>query len=130
MSYGFGTTEIGRAVAELAKKNAAAKGESSSSIDKGGDDKHHDPRDAQVEFNPFIHFDDPRLVNALAANAPEAAAIDEFLTVLSVCHTVIPETNAKTGQIDYRASSPDEEALVKLPSAWDTTSSPQPRSWK
>ncbi|KAG6619942.1 Phospholipid-transporting ATPase [Phytophthora cinnamomi] len=113
VSYGFGTTEIGRAVAEMAKKNATAKGESNGLTGKGDDDKHHDPRDAQVDFNPLIHFDDPRLVNVLATNAPEAAAIDEFLTVLSVCHTVIPETNAKTGQIDYRASSPDEEALVK-----------------
>ncbi|POM73128.1 Phospholipid-transporting ATPase, partial [Phytophthora palmivora] len=116
VSYGFGTTEIGRAVAELAKKNAIANGTSSGSIDaldKEDDDKHRDPRDAQVDFNPLIHFDDPRLVNALASNTPEASAIDEFLTVLSVCHTVIPEPNAKTGQIDYRASSPDEEALVK-----------------
>ncbi|KAE9117289.1 Phospholipid-transporting ATPase [Phytophthora fragariae] len=113
VSYGFGTTEIGRAVAEMAKKNATTKGESSSSNDKGDDDKHHDPRDAQVDFNPLIHFDDPRLINALADNGPEAAAIDEFLTVLSVCHTVIPENNAKTGEVDYRASSPDEEALVK-----------------
>ncbi|KAE8907831.1 putative phospholipid-transporting ATPase [Phytophthora fragariae] len=67
----------------------------------------------EVDFNPLIHFDDPRLINALADNGPEAAAIDEFLTVLSVCHTVIPENNAKTGEVDYRASSPDEEALVK-----------------
>ncbi|ETN22192.1 hypothetical protein PPTG_02205 [Phytophthora nicotianae INRA-310] len=112
VSYGFGTTEIGRAVAEMAKKNAAAKGLTIDSNDKE-DDKHHDPRDAQVDFNALIHFDDPRLINALATNAPEAAAIDEFLTVLSVCHTVIPEKNVKTGEIDYRASSPDEEALVK-----------------
>jgi phospholipid-transporting ATPase len=116
VSYGFGTTEIGRAVAELAKKNASAKGNSAGSADAGNkadEDKNHDPRDAQVDFNPLIHFDDPRLVNALATGAPEAAAIDEFLTVLSVCHTVIPEKNSRTGQIDYRASSPDEEALVK-----------------
>ncbi|KAF1775700.1 P-type ATPase, N-terminal [Phytophthora cactorum] len=113
VSYGFGTTEIGRAVADMAKKNAADKGLSIDSNDKGEDDKQHDPKDAQVDFNPLIHFDDPRLVNALATNAPEAAAIDEFLTVLSVCHTVIPEKNVKTGEIDYRASSPDEEALVK-----------------
>ncbi|KAG1703816.1 hypothetical protein DVH05_006825 [Phytophthora capsici] len=113
VSYGYGTTEIGRAVAEMAKKNASANGLSSGSVDKEEDEKQHDPRDAQVEFNPSIHFDDPRLINALATNAPEAQAIDEFLTVLSVCHTVIPEKNAKTGEIDYRASSPDEEALVK-----------------
>ncbi|KAK1931978.1 Phospholipid-transporting ATPase IB [Phytophthora citrophthora] len=113
VSYGYGTTEIGRAVAEMARKNASANGLSGGIEDKVDDEKQHDPRDAQVEFNPSIHFDDPRLINALATNAPEAKAIDEFLTVLSVCHTVIPEKNAKTGEIDYRASSPDEEALVK-----------------
>ncbi|KAF4147432.1 Phospholipid-translocating P-type ATPase C-terminal [Phytophthora infestans] len=112
VSYGFGTTEIGRAVAEMAKKNAEAKGLSIDASDKE-DEKHHDPKDAQVDFNPLIHFDDPRLVNALAANTSEAEAIDEFLTVLSVCHTVIPETNGKTGEVEYRSSSPDEEALVK-----------------
>ncbi|KAH7477187.1 Phospholipid-transporting ATPase IB [Phytophthora ramorum] len=116
VSYGYGTTEIGRAVAEMARNNAAAKGLASGSADtndQGDDEKTHEPRDAQVDFNPLIHFDDPRLINALDSNAPEAAAIDEFLTVLSVCHTVIPEKNAKTGEVDYRASSPDEEALVK-----------------
>ncbi|KAL4160470.1 hypothetical protein PRNP1_001038 [Phytophthora ramorum] len=116
VSYGYGTTEIGRAVAEMARNNAAAKGLASGSADtndQGDNEKTHEPRDAQVDFNPLIHFDDPRLINALDSNAPEAAAIDEFLTVLSVCHTVIPEKNAKTGEVDYRASSPDEEALVK-----------------
>lgn len=39
--------------------------------------------------------------------------INEFLTLLSICHTVIPETDSKTGAVTYRASSPDEEALVK-----------------
>ncbi|KAG7395223.1 Phospholipid-transporting ATPase IA [Phytophthora boehmeriae] len=112
ISYGFGTTEIGRAVAELAKKAAAAKGEPIPD-DDGENEKYHDPRAAQVDYDPLIHFDDPRLIHALDTSAPEAAAIDEFLTVLSVCHTVIPEKNAKTGATDYRASSPDEEALVK-----------------
>ncbi|KAF4323156.1 hypothetical protein BBO99_00003425 [Phytophthora kernoviae] len=112
ISYGFGTTEIGRAVAELAKKAATAKGETIPD-DGGNNEKYHDPRAAQVDYNPLIHFDDPRLIHTLDTDTPEAAAIDEFLTVLSVCHTVIPEKNAKTGAIDYRASSPDEEALVK-----------------
>ncbi len=34
----------------------------------------------------------------------------EFLKVLALCHTVIPE--AENGEIKLRASSPDEEALV------------------
>ncbi|KAI9478083.1 MAG: hypothetical protein EXX96DRAFT_595572 [Benjaminiella poitrasii] len=39
--------------------------------------------------------------------------INEFLTSLMTCHTVIPETNEETGEIVYQASSPDEGALVK-----------------
>ncbi|KAK4057711.1 aminophospholipid translocase [Microbotryomycetes sp. JL221] len=37
--------------------------------------------------------------------------IDEFLTLLATCHTVIPEMG-KDGKITYQASSPDEAALV------------------
>lgn len=45
---------------------------------------------------------------------PTANIIHHFLTLLSTCHTVIPETNAaKPGQIKYQAASPDEGALVE-----------------
>jgi phospholipid-transporting ATPase len=37
--------------------------------------------------------------------------IHEFLTLLAVCHTVIPETSEK--EIKYQAASPDEGALVE-----------------
>lgn len=40
----------------------------------------------------------------------EREVIEEFLTLLAVCHTVIPET--KDGKTIYQASSPDEAALV------------------
>lgn len=40
--------------------------------------------------------------------------IAEFLTILSACHTVIPERNAdKPDMIKYQAASPDEGALVE-----------------
>jgi phospholipid-transporting ATPase len=38
--------------------------------------------------------------------------IKDFLVLLSVCHTVIPETDA-LGNIIYNAASPDEKALVE-----------------
>ena len=38
--------------------------------------------------------------------------INEFLTSLMTCHTVIPEMNEEEGKIIYQASSPDEAALV------------------
>lgn len=40
-----------------------------------------------------------------------ARVIEEFLTLLATCHTVIPETSSE-GKITYQASSPDEAALV------------------
>ena len=47
-------------------------------------------------------------------NHPTAAIIDQFLTLLSTCHTVIPETTSdKPGKIKYQAASPDEGALVE-----------------
>ena len=41
----------------------------------------------------------------------ELSGGEEFLQMLSVCHTVIPETS-NNGDITYQASSPDEAALV------------------
>ncbi|KAL2156173.1 hypothetical protein VTH82DRAFT_918 [Thermothelomyces myriococcoides] len=43
---------------------------------------------------------------------PTAQAIDQFLTLLATCHTVIPE-QTDSGRIKYQASSPDEGALVE-----------------
>ena len=36
----------------------------------------------------------------------------DLVTIMAVCHTVVPET-LEDGTIAYRAESPDEEALVK-----------------
>jgi phospholipid-transporting ATPase len=53
--------------------------------------------------NPFL---DPTTSN----RSQERAVIKEFLTLLAVCHTVIPEF--KDEKMHYQASSPDEAALV------------------
>uniref|UniRef100_A0A8C7H0A2 Phospholipid-transporting ATPase n=1 Tax=Oncorhynchus kisutch TaxID=8019 RepID=A0A8C7H0A2_ONCKI len=42
---------------------------------------------------------------------PTSAQICEFLTMMAVCHTVVPEREGD--QLIYQASSPDEGALVK-----------------
>jgi phospholipid-transporting ATPase len=44
---------------------------------------------------------------------PTANVINEFLTLLATCHTVIPEPQEGSDEITYQASSPDEGALVK-----------------
>ncbi|KAJ7989300.1 hypothetical protein DPEC_G00318050 [Dallia pectoralis] len=59
-------------------------------------------------------FDDPLLVENLDNDHPTAAVIQDFLTMMAVCHTAVPE---KTGDsILYQASSPDEGALVRAAS--------------
>lgn len=51
------------------------------------------------------------LVQNLQNGHVSAPIIEEFLTLLAVCHTVIPERN-EDGRITYHAASPDERALV------------------
>uniref|UniRef100_A0A671W488 Phospholipid-transporting ATPase n=1 Tax=Sparus aurata TaxID=8175 RepID=A0A671W488_SPAAU len=56
-------------------------------------------------------FDDPALIQNIEKNHPTSPQICEFLTMMAVCHTVVPER--EENQIIYQASSPDEGALVK-----------------
>jgi len=59
----------------------------------------------QGDSNPFEASSSQAL-----ADDSEREAIWEFLLLLAVCHTVIPEV--KDGNMVYQASSPDEVALV------------------
>ncbi|KAI0656709.1 phospholipid-translocating P-type ATPase [Cubamyces menziesii] len=54
--------------------------------------------------NPFVD------VAGDAMPGGEREVANEFLTLLAVCHTVIPEL--RDGKMHYQASSPDEAALV------------------
>ncbi|TDL18612.1 calcium transporting ATPase [Rickenella mellea] len=54
--------------------------------------------------NPFVD------VSERGQGAKDKAIAIEFMQLLAVCHTVIPEV--KEGNIVYQASSPDEAALV------------------
>ncbi|TRY65331.1 hypothetical protein DNTS_002215, partial [Danionella cerebrum] len=56
-------------------------------------------------------FDDPALIQNIEKKHPTSPQICEFLTMMAVCHTVVPER--EDNQIIYQASSPDEGALVK-----------------
>ncbi|KAF7362154.1 Phospholipid-transporting ATPase [Mycena venus] len=58
--------------------------------------------------NPFV---DPSAAgSAASAQNMERDVLKDFLTLLAVCHTVIPEV--KDGKTIFQASSPDEAALV------------------
>lgn len=56
------------------------------------------------DSNPFVD------VGREADTNREKDVLQEFLTLLAVCHTVIPEI--RDGKTVYQASSPDEAALV------------------
>lgn len=56
-------------------------------------------------------YDFERLRANLREGHESAAAMDHFLALLAICHTVIPEMTDE-GQIKYQAASPDEGALV------------------
>uniref|UniRef100_A0A8C3AV43 Phospholipid-transporting ATPase n=1 Tax=Cyclopterus lumpus TaxID=8103 RepID=A0A8C3AV43_CYCLU len=60
--------------------------------------------------NNSTEFDDPTLKQNIE-NHPTSPQICEFLTMMAVCHTVVPER--EEDQLIYQASSPDEGALVK-----------------
>lgn len=57
----------------------------------------------------YYNFDE--LKNDLKSSS-QKTIIDNFLTLLAVCHTVIPEVH-EDGTIKYQAASPDEGALVE-----------------
>ncbi|XP_052758712.1 probable phospholipid-transporting ATPase IA isoform X3 [Galleria mellonella] len=59
---------------------------------------------------PNEKLEDTLLYQNLTKNHPTAPIIEEFLTMLAICHTVIPEQ--RNGKIEYQAASPDERALV------------------
>lgn len=56
-------------------------------------------------------FNDPSLLENLQSNHPTAAVILEFMTMMAICHTAVPEHT--DGKIIYQAASPDEGALVR-----------------
>lgn len=56
-------------------------------------------------------FNDHTLLDNLQKGYETSESIREFLVLLAVCHTVVPEKHGE--EITYLASSPDEAALVK-----------------
>lgn len=58
------------------------------------------------------NLEDTPLYQNLMRNHPTAPVIREFLTMLAICHTVIPEV--VEGKINYHAASPGG-TLIGLP---------------
>ncbi|XP_032597042.1 probable phospholipid-transporting ATPase IA isoform X3 [Drosophila grimshawi] len=62
-------------------------------------------------YKPERTPEESELVQNILRRHDSSADIEEFLVLLSVCHTVIPEKK-EDGSIIYHAASPDERALV------------------
>ncbi|KAH0516117.1 Phospholipid-transporting ATPase IA [Microtus ochrogaster] len=63
------------------------------------------------QFGDEKTFNDSSLLENLQNNHPTAPIICEFLTMMAVCHTAVPEREGE--KIFYQAASPDEGALVR-----------------
>ncbi|XP_053284418.1 phospholipid-transporting ATPase IA isoform X4 [Pleuronectes platessa] len=64
-----------------------------------------------TESSEEAGFNDSSLLENLQSNHPTASVIMEFMTMMAICHTAVPERT--DGKITYQAASPDESALVK-----------------
>ncbi|KAF3906618.1 hypothetical protein ABW20_dc0109055 [Dactylellina cionopaga] len=77
-----------------------------------GDDVPEDKR-ATVQDGVEIGVHDFKRLKENLKSHPTREIMNQFLVLLSVCHTVIPERNdEKPTEIKYQAASPDEGALV------------------
>ncbi|KAI7888933.1 uncharacterized protein EV154DRAFT_604382 [Mucor mucedo] len=65
-------------------------------------------------INPHSTFVDPKLYDDIAAQDEHSQSLVHFFSALALCHTVIPEVPNPDfpNQIEYKAQSPDEAALV------------------
>lgn len=65
-------------------------------------------------LNPKSTFVDPQLFDDISAQDEQSQSVVHFFSALALCHTVIPEVPNPDlpNNIDYKAQSPDEAALV------------------
>ncbi|OAD06830.1 hypothetical protein MUCCIDRAFT_34579, partial [Mucor lusitanicus CBS 277.49] len=65
-------------------------------------------------LNPQSTFVDPQLFDDISAQDEQSQSVVHFFSALALCHTVIPEVPdpERPNNIDYKAQSPDEAALV------------------
>ncbi|KAF6198785.1 hypothetical protein GE061_006807 [Apolygus lucorum] len=68
--------------------------------------KIHDYQDSPASAS------EPSIIKDMKKNDANGKVVMEFLKMMAVCHTVIPEKLA-SGEIVYHASSPDERALLQ-----------------
>jgi phospholipid-translocating ATPase len=86
------------------------------SSESGSSDNKHDPQRKRVKPSneDVAPFSDARLKAALRNPEDEHAKLQGwFWRCLALCHTVLSSENKETGMLEYKAQSPDEQALVQ-----------------
>lgn len=73
--------------------------------------KDHGCAVSKISIKGF-NFADSRLMNGMWVKQSHADFIQMFFRALAICHTAIPVTAGKSGEISYEAESPDEAAFV------------------
>lgn len=107
VSYGRGMTEVERALTIRRIYEHPEEGDTLSNLLESSD--------AEVGSSKSIkgfNFRDERIMDGNWVSEPHPDMIENFLRVLAICHTAIPEVNKKSGNILYEAESPDEAAFV------------------
>ncbi|TKY73249.1 putative phospholipid-transporting ATPase 9 [Spatholobus suberectus] len=103
IAYGQGVTEVERALAR--RKGVPLSQELTE------DDNVPETSEAKSSIKGF-NFMDERIMNGNWINEPHANVVQNFLRLLAVCHTAIPEIDEESGKVSYEAESPDEAAFV------------------
>jgi magnesium-transporting ATPase (P-type) len=115
-SYGFGTTEIGRAAAARRKaepEKELTPDEAEAALLVNEAEARADPNKAQFFRDKSCSFDDVRIRDRIENGHADKPILVDFLKVLAVSHTVVPEGDKNDiDKLLYQAESPDEGALV------------------
>ncbi|KAF8389835.1 hypothetical protein HHK36_024354 [Tetracentron sinense] len=103
-SYGCGVTEVERVMAR--RKGSPLVHE----VDDGQEHA-EDSSETKPSIKGF-NFKDERIMNGNWVNEPQSDVIQNFIRLLAICHTAIPDVNVEKEMISYEAESPDEAAFV------------------
>jgi phospholipid-translocating ATPase len=110
VSYGRGVTEVEKATAKRLGKDPKELEEADVSSGDEGDGKGTEMSAGSFHVKGF-NFRDERIAHNNWHREPNAEVVRQFLRILAVCHTAIPEED-ELGGVTYEAESPDEASFV------------------
>jgi phospholipid-transporting ATPase len=107
-TYGFLAEERSQSAKKGRKEGEGGSSDSSSESSGDQNDEEYD----EEKYGDPDKFWDPKLLAVLNGDDSDASKkVHDFLLLLAICHTVIPEVDGD--EITYQAASPDESAFVR-----------------